>query len=149
MPARVQYACRGAERQHLAEPPEVLPRRVRCPGADARSSRWGFCLQLLHPSSSRPLGLSNVVTLCASSSGPVTPPCMARARYASRATPRSARPPRRWLRSCLGSVQPFAFMRSSMDPFQFGDEFGPRQIIYLHEPAQSLRAVVVIDNVVL
>jgi len=36
-----------------------------------------------------------------------------------------------------------------MDPFQFGDEFGPRQIIYLCEPAQSLRAVVVIDNVAL
>lgn len=36
-----------------------------------------------------------------------------------------------------------------MDPFQLTDAFGPHEVIYLCEPAQSLRAVVVIDNVAL
>jgi glutamate dehydrogenase (NAD(P)+) len=36
-----------------------------------------------------------------------------------------------------------------MDPFQLSDEFGPHEVIHLCEPAQSLRAIVVIDNVAL
>ena len=36
-----------------------------------------------------------------------------------------------------------------MDPFQLTDEFGPREVIHLCEPAQSLRAIIVIDNVAL
>jgi glutamate dehydrogenase (NAD(P)+) len=36
-----------------------------------------------------------------------------------------------------------------MHPFQLTDELGPHEIIYLCEPAQSLRAVVVVDNVAL
>jgi glutamate dehydrogenase (NAD(P)+) len=35
------------------------------------------------------------------------------------------------------------------DPFQFADELGPAKIVHLHEPASGLKAIVVIDNVVL
>jgi glutamate dehydrogenase (NAD(P)+) len=35
------------------------------------------------------------------------------------------------------------------DLFELADEFGPHQILHIHEPSQSLRAIVVIDNVAL
>ena len=36
-----------------------------------------------------------------------------------------------------------------IDPFTLTDEFGPREVIHLCEPTQSLRAIVVVDNVAL
>ena len=35
------------------------------------------------------------------------------------------------------------------DPFRFADELGPAKIVHLHEPAAGLKAIVVVDNVVL
>jgi glutamate dehydrogenase (NAD(P)+) len=36
-----------------------------------------------------------------------------------------------------------------LDPFKLVDEFGPHKIIHICEPAQSLRAIVVVDNLAL
>ena len=35
------------------------------------------------------------------------------------------------------------------DPFLFADDLGPAKTVHLHEPASGLRAIVVVDNVVL
>ena len=35
------------------------------------------------------------------------------------------------------------------DPFQFADDLGPAKTVHLHEPASGLKAIVVVDNVVL
>jgi glutamate dehydrogenase (NAD(P)+) len=35
------------------------------------------------------------------------------------------------------------------DPFHFADELGPAKVVHLHEPASGLKAIVVVDNVLL
>ena len=35
----------------------------------------------------------------------------------------------------------------AIDPFSWTDEIGPEKVVYVHDPAVGLRAVVVIDNV--